>query len=45
MRGIINYFKKLWARLNYQECYKESLGYRCQHRVYSDGFKECGGDR
>lgn len=24
------------------ECYKESMGYRCRHRVYPSGFKECG---
>jgi hypothetical protein len=32
-----------WDRVKTPMCYKESLGYRCQHRVYKDGFKECGG--
>jgi hypothetical protein len=32
-----------WDRVKAPMCYKESLGYRCHHRVYKDGFKECGG--
>ena len=35
-------WEKVRAWFDYSECYKESLGYRCQHRVYPSGFKECG---
>lgn len=27
---------------DFSECYKESQGYNCQHRIYPSGFKECG---
>lgn len=29
---------------SWQPCFKESQGYRCQHRIMSNGRKECGGD-
>lgn len=27
---------------SWEPCYKESLGYKCHHRTYYDGSKECG---
>lgn len=29
---------------NFDECYKESMGYTCRHRLMSNGRKECGND-
>lgn len=33
---------KSWFALDY--CHKEQMGYRCRHRVYKDGSKECGNE-
>lgn len=30
----------VWAA-GFRMCHKEQLGYRCQHRKYPDGRKEC----
>lgn len=43
------WYWRLWYRfLNWLEslepCYKEQGGYNCQHRIMSNGRKECGGD-
>lgn len=27
---------------DFSECPKEAAGYRCQHRTYPNGTKECG---
>jgi hypothetical protein len=34
---------ELWLQ-SWEMCRKESQGYRCQHRIMSNGRKECGDD-
>ena len=34
--------KKIKAAFNWDECHKESMGYRCQHSVHN-GIRECDG--
>lgn len=36
------WYYKVRSWFSMQECFKESMGYTCRHRVYSDGTKECG---
>jgi hypothetical protein len=43
------WYKRLWHKIlafleawSFMPCHKEWLGYRCHHRVYPNGTKECG---
>lgn len=38
---LILKIKLFFDLLDREPCYKEQLGYRCQHRVYKNGQKEC----
>lgn len=40
--AIMMFIMRLKQAFDFSECQKESLGYRCQHRVYPSGFVECG---
>lgn len=39
---IQSVFNRLVRFLFPPKCYKEQMGYTCHHRVYKDGYKECG---
>lgn len=32
----------LVSQVIFRQCYKQRLGYYCEHRVMSNGKKECG---
>jgi len=47
LKRLSNRYWRLWYRFldwleSWQPCPKEQQGYRCQHRIMSNGKKECG---
>lgn len=43
------WYWRLWYRFldwleSFEPCHKQEGGYNCQHRIMSNGRKECGGD-
>lgn len=50
MYSLLDWLSEKWQAWqdwleSWQPCPKEQGGYRCQHRTYPNGTKECGTER